>query len=1118
MVHMPLVWDFSQEQVMASCVPGAILSVYGAPGSGKTEILQECVRRAIIRNPQAKIAVLSPDRRAAGALRNSLSRKIGGLGENVVVQSITAYAFSVVSLYAQREGRRSPVLISGADQDAILKDIFDVATSGYLAGINDEALEECHISMQTTQLPAFRSEMRDLITRAAELCICADRLASLGELYTQPVWKLGAAVMNHYEQALATQAASSRDNPDRLDHSRVVNQAAEVLMQWAGSEETENSGGIAVEKPQWDFVFVDDVHNATLALPKLLQAVIADGAAVVCFGNPDQGVQGYRGGISKMLRILEKSAADGGIGAQPLFLASVYGYTPQLVACQQKICEAIAPGGAAFHRDVTVHCAVQSRENADRPAREQEQNAPAENDSPVIAYTFTNETEELAFIAQRILELHAEHGVPFSDIAVVTRARGAHNEMRASLIRYGIPVEAQASALPLRDQAVIVSFMALLHLALGDSEYCTGENARAVLTGAIRGVDSLTLRAMARRIVAAAAENEQYLNEYGVWELFAQNPLNALFESEPDMQPFIRAIRSVRKNVKADKPASHVLWGLWKELNVAQKWREVALRNGTEADQANAYLDSMIQFFRVAQRLYDQDPHKADIRTFIEHIEHQDLPEDTIAAVGADRDAIALLTPAATVGRSWRHIVVADMNEGVWPDVRLRNPISKVPELVGTIVDSILAGQAVPPSQLRAEVVADELRMLVQTVSRARESVTFTCIDSADMMPSRFIAWLTSEASSQLQTGNTERGSEHSFESSVCELVPVEHTVDVLSMESLIGDLRKARVLGGEYARYANDQLERLVEAGIKTADPRWWADEMSVTYWAESMRDSSQDTQLLQCAHKDRRKKEKIEKKKAVISPSKVESMLQCPLKGFLQGIGAEDSDSTSAQKLGTLIHKIAQDHPQGGIDDMKKELEQLWEQEMGLVSGNLESDREFTKALGMLDKLDKYCACASKDVDVEKYARYESQVWSVSAKLDRLEFSDRDSGHVIVADIKTGSAITKEEAEVNPQLLIYQWLVNQQAVRELKIPDGVDAVSAGAQLVFVGKQESTHAQIRSQLPLDSDKEKYVLRMLDTAAELLSRQDFLARANKNCDSCSFMPLCPAHEGERLFS
>ena len=94
----------------------------------------------------------------------------------------------------------------------------------------------------------------------------------------------------------------------------------------------------------------------------------------------------------------------------------------------------------------------------------------------------------------------------------------------------------------------------------------------------------------------------------------------------------------------------------------------------------------------------------------------------------------------------------------------------------------------------------------------------------------------------------------------------------------------------------------------------------------------------------------------------------------------------------------------------------------------------------------------------------------------------------------------------------------MNQQAVRELKIPDGVDAVSAGAQLVFVGKQESTHAQIRSQLPLDSDKEKYVLRMLDTAAELLSRQDFLARANKNCDSCSFMPLCPAHEGERLFS
>lgn len=1112
MSDVPLVWDSSQERVLASCVPGAILSVYGAPSSGKTEVLQECVRRAIEKNPQAKIAVLSPDRRAAGALRNSLSRKIGGLGENVVVQSIAAYAFSIVSLYAQGEGRRSPALISGADQDAILKDIFDLAASGYLTGIDNEALEACHISMQTAQFPAFRSEMRDLITRAAELCIPADRLTYLGERYSQPVWKLGAAVMNHYEQALATQAASSRNNPDRLDHSRVVDQASEVLMRWDESKDKENADGISVEKPRYDFVFVDDVHNATLAVRKLLQAVIADGAAVVCFGNPDQGVQGYRGGISKMLRILEKPMSDGGIGAQSLFLTSAYGYAPQLVACQQRICEAIPPGGAAFHRDASMHGTMQSSENADRLAPEQKQNVPIETVSPVTAYTFTNDTEELAFIAQRILELHAECGVPFSDIAVVTRARGAHSAMRASLIRYGIPVEAQASVVPLRDQAVIVSFMALLHLALGDSEYCTGENVRAVLTGAIRGIDSLTLRAVARRLVAVAAENEQCLNEYDVWELFAHDPLNPLFESEPDIQPFVRAICGVRESVQEDKPASHVLWALWKELDIAEEWREAALKTGSEADQAHAYLDSVIQFFRVAQRLCDQDEQKADIRAFIEHVEHQDLPEDTIATARSARDAVALLTPAGTVGRSWQHLLIADVNEGVWPDVRLRNPISKVPELVGTIVDSVLAGQPVPPSQLRSEVIADELRMLLQTVSRARESVTFTCIDSSDVMPSRFITWLTSESSSKLQADNTDGGSKHSSESGVCELVPVKHTSDVMSMESLIGDLRRARVCGGEYADCANDQLGKLVEAGIKAADPYWWADEMRITHWPELVPDSEQDKQSLQFAEKDR--------KKPSISPSKVESMLVCPLKGFLQSIGAEDSDSTSAQKLGTLIHKIAQDHPFGGIEDMKKELKELWEQEMGLASGHLESDREFTKALGMLDKLDKYCAEKSKDkdVEVEKYARYESEAWSVSAKLDRLEFSNSNPGHVTVADIKTGSAITKDKAEVNPQLLIYQWLVNQQAVRELKIPDGVDAVSEGAQLVFVGTSRSKSAGILKQSALDSDKEKYVLRMLDATAELFSRQDFLARPNENCSRCSFRSLCPAQEGERLFS
>ena len=52
----------------------------------------------------------------------------------------------------------------------------------------------------------------------------------------------------------------------------------------------------------------------------------------------------------------------------------------------------------------------------------------------------------------------------------------------------------------------------------------------------------------------------------------------------------------------------------------------------------------------------------------------QDLPADTLAA-RARREAVAVLTPAGAAGREWDLVVVAGVQDGVWPDLRLRDSV-----------------------------------------------------------------------------------------------------------------------------------------------------------------------------------------------------------------------------------------------------------------------------------------------------------------------------------------------------------------------------------------------------------------------------------------------------------
>src|SRR5690606_13014413 len=147
-------------------------------------------------------------------------------------------------------------------------------------------------------------------------------------------------------------------------------------------------------------------------------------------------------------------------------------------------------------------------------------------------------------------------------------------------------------------------------------------------------------------------------------------------------------------------------------------------------------LDAVLALFRAAETFVDRMP-GAPAGAFVEYLASQDLPADSLAASASGADAVAALTPAGAAGREWDVVVVAGVQDGVWPDLRLRDSLLGSQALV-----ELLAGRAHDAhgvgAQARAQVLADELRAFVVATSRATRRLVVTAVQDAEETPSVF--------------------------------------------------------------------------------------------------------------------------------------------------------------------------------------------------------------------------------------------------------------------------------------------------------------------------------------------------------------------------------------------
>src|SRR5690606_19228188 len=116
---------------------------------------------------------------------------------------------------------------------------------------------------------------------------------------------------------------------------------------------------------------------------------------------------------------------------------------------------------------------------------------------------------------------------------------------------------------------------------------------------------------------------------------------------------------------------------------LAKEWSEQSLSAGIAAAEANRNLDGIVALFSSAKRFVERLPGSA-ARVFLEEVLEADVPEDSLSPQ-SHGDAVLVTTPSGVVGLEFDVVAVAALQEGAWPNMRIRGSLLGPQQLVRAV-------------------------------------------------------------------------------------------------------------------------------------------------------------------------------------------------------------------------------------------------------------------------------------------------------------------------------------------------------------------------------------------------------------------------------------------------
>ncbi|MEV3971802.1 ATP-dependent DNA helicase [Streptomyces sp. NPDC050698] len=1071
--------DASQRSVVDH--PGGPLLVLAGPGTGKTTTLVESVARRVARGADPeRVLVLTFSRRAAVELRDRMALRTGA-ARAPRATTFHSFCYALVRAHQDSDLFVEPLrLLSGPEQDVSVREL--------LAGQADlERLGLAHVrwpdelrACLTTR--GFADEVRAVLARSRELGLGPDALDAFARRTGRPDWRAAAAFLAEYLDVLDLQGV--------IDYAELVHRA--VLL----ARRPDVAAWLAA---RYDAVYVDEYQDTDPAQVRLLDALAGGGRTLVAFGDPDQSIYAFRG--ADVNGILDFPHAFPRADGRPAPVSVL------------RTSRRSGAGLLAATRLLTQRMPL-TRLPAEK-VRAHRELAPVRDGGHVEVYTYPTSGTELDNIADILRRAHLENGVPWRDMAVLVRA-GSRTipAFRRALTSAGVPVDVDGDDVPLRHEPAVAPLLTALRAVATaeagtpeaqepepddppedapathqDTSWLDTETALTLLTSPLAGMDAADLRRLGR-----ALRDE---------ERAAGNPLpppsdvllaRALAEPERltvhdptyarGAQRLGALLRKARERLAGGGTAEEALWDLWEGTPWPGRLERAARRGGAAGRNADRDLDAVCALFATAARAEERIGGRGALN-FLEEIDAEDIAADTLTRRAVRPDAVRLMTAHRSKGLEWRLVVVAGVQEGLWPDLRRRGSLLEA-DRIGR--DGL--AEPLTPGALLAE----ERRLFYVAATRARERLVVTAVkapaDDGDQ-PSRFLTELGVEPKDV--TGRPRRP---------------------LSVAALVAELRATTVdprVSDALREAAAHRLARLAaladEDGrplVPSAHPyRWWG-MFEPTESKVPLRDRDQPV---------------------VLSGSALDQLANtCALQWFLGREVKADTPATAAQGFGNVVHVLADEVASGrtpaDLGVLMERLDSVWNAlafdapwKSAQEKDNARVALERFLQWHVMNRTGRTPVASEHDFDVTLEAG-DYQV-RIRGQMDRVEADGE--GRAYVVDFKTGKqAPSSHEVERHPQLAVYQLAVREGAVDDAF--DGVRPEPGGAELVHLrqgaAKRDGgeTLPKVQAQEPLEGE---WVGDLLATAAGKVLDERFTPTAGQHCTHCAFRASCSARQEGR---
>ena len=1055
-----VVLDPSQQAVLDHVATvGGPLQVLAGPGSGKTTTLVELVARQVESGSVAadEVLVLTFSRAAAQEVRARIGRRLARTTSATSAMTFHAFCYALLRAEQDLEEFRRPVtLLSAPEHDAKLAELLD--------GTDPQAWPVPLRRALRTR--GMSTELQRLFAAARAQGLDALGLRQVGEAAQRPDWVAASLFFDEVTGVAALEGT--------IDHTDLVHQAVRLL------DDPER-------RDRWRrrlrLVVVDEFQDTDPLQVRLLQRLAGDGRDLVVVGDPYQSIYRFRGAdVRGTLEFADLFATARG-PAPSLTLARTNRYGDAIAAAVRSVVENRGVFGAV---DVEAFRALRSP--ATDPTRSGE----------VQVRTFTSATAEAEHVALLLREAHLSDDppLPWHRMAVLVRSSVHLDRLHRALTAAGVPVDVAGDELPLAVEPAVRALLAGLHAAqdLLDHGRLEPEAATALLTGPLGELDAAAMRRLGRVLRADDAQRHgaPQASRLLVAEALADPHLLDTLVVEGPPATAVAAARRVA-HLLADAAAlaargasaEEVLWALWDGTTWPRRLREEAEGGGDGAARAHHDLDALCALFAEAARAEERQAHRG-VREVVRDLEAQQIPAGTTAAGLARPSGVQLMTAHRSKGLEWDLVVVAGVQDGEWPDTRLRSSLLQPDRLTP-------AGVGPYPSV--REAVAEERRLFYVACSRARERLVVTAVasgsDDGDQ-PSRFVGELHAHLAAAArpdETGAVPAAPPRS-------LPTAEHRPRrALSLRSAVAELRRI----GEHTddpavrRRVAEQLARLAAhpAGRAAHPARWWG----LAARTESDAPWRPDDQPLR------------------LSGSQVSALMQCPLRWFLDHEARGAQATTSAQGFGSIVHAIAADVVRSGrepdADELATHLDDVWVQ---LDLPPWVSEREHTEAVAALQRFVQWHRDNPREVLAAEHPfevglEVEGREVLLAGSMDRVE---RSAEGVHVVDLKTGKGSpSRAELAEHPQLGLYQLVVRHGAAAAL----AGDAPPAGAELVQLRQESKGVTKVQQQAAPQPDVPFFAVEQLRRSVHTLAHEEVAAtEATGGCGYCAFTRVCPAHD------